>query len=100
MNNIFCTSNKIDYRFDLKGSTCGRKTHFPEGKERDNTIALKDLDFLEGKHKFKVGGDHKENLMKIIREDAKFFAKQGIIDYSLLIGIHERPKKQAISQIV
>ena len=47
MNNIFCTPNKIDYRYDLKGSTQGRYTKFDENKPRDNTIALKDLDFLK-----------------------------------------------------
>jgi len=31
MNNIFNTPNKIDKRYDLKGSTEGRTTKFPEG---------------------------------------------------------------------
>ena len=33
--------------YDLKGSTQGRYTKFDENKPRDNTIALKDLDFLK-----------------------------------------------------
>ena len=52
MNNIFCTHLKIDYRYDLKGSTQGRLTVRPEGQEIDKTIALKDLDFLTEKKKF------------------------------------------------
>lgn len=31
MNNVFNTHNKIDKRYDLKGSTRGRTTVFPEG---------------------------------------------------------------------
>ncbi len=47
MNNVFCTDKKIDVRYDLKGSTQGRRTILKEGD--DPTIALKDLDFMEGK---------------------------------------------------
>ena len=90
MNNIFCTPLKIDYRYDLKGSLQGRKTVFPAGVPRDNTIALKDLDFLDGNKKFQCGRDNKEKLMKIIAKDAEFFAKLEIIDYSLLVGVHEK----------
>jgi len=32
MNNVFNTPLKIDYRYDLKGSTLGRKTVIPEGQ--------------------------------------------------------------------
>jgi 1-phosphatidylinositol-4-phosphate 5-kinase len=90
MNNIFCTPNKIDVRYDLKGSTEGRITKFPEDGPRDDTIALKDLDLLKQKKKFLVGRDYKKELCTIIAKDTAFFAKMGIIDYSLLIGIHDK----------
>mmetsp|Transcript_21874 Transcript_21874/g.33917 ORF Transcript_21874/g.33917 Transcript_21874/m.33917 type:complete len:114 (+) Transcript_21874:3764-4105(+) len=94
MNNVFCTPVKIDYRYDLKGSTQGRTTDFPDGK-RDNTIALKDNNFLQEKRRFQVGRDAKAQLMKIIEKDAAFFARQGILDYSLLLGVHERRQSSA-----
>ena len=48
MNNVFHTSLKIDLRYDLKGSTYGRKTIKDKGGVMvDRTIALKDCDFLE-----------------------------------------------------
>lgn len=70
MNNVFNTPLKIDYRYDLKGSTLGRTTEVPEGQTRDFTIALKDLDFLAENKKFLVGRDIKNELIKIIRKDA------------------------------
>lgn len=92
MNNVFNTNLKIDYRYDLKGSTLGRTYSVPEGQERDPTVALKDLDFLDNQEKFWVGEENRKRLMEIIRKDAKFFAKQEVIDYSLLVGIHDRNK--------
>jgi hypothetical protein len=72
MNNVFCTPLKIDYRYDLKGSTQGRITRIL-GKPIDNTIALKELDFIADKKKFQVGGVYKELLMKIIQKHSEFF---------------------------
>jgi hypothetical protein len=46
MNNVFNTHHKIDYRFDLKGSTQGRLTYSDSKAIVDPTIALKDLDFI------------------------------------------------------
>ena len=44
MNNVFNTPNKINVRYDLKGSSIGRET--PSDKiGKDPTIALKDNDF-------------------------------------------------------
>ena len=54
------------------------------------TIALKYLDLLKTKEKFKIEGDMKMKLLEIIKKDTAFFARCEIIDYSLLIGIHQR----------
>lgn len=88
MNNVFNTDCRIDFRYDLKGSTLGRQTLIPGHQVTDRTIALKDLDFLNEKKKFLVGRAHKNELMRILRKDAEFFAEQEIIDYSLLVGVH------------
>ena len=45
-----------------------------------------------------MGRDYKELLMKIIEKDSLFFAKCGIIDYSLLVGVHELQKHNALKQ--
>ena len=49
---------------------------------------MKDLDFINANEKFKVGGEIKKKIIETITKDARFFAKCGIIDYSMLVGIH------------
>lgn len=44
-----------------------------EGEAYDPTIALKDLDFLRTKEKFKIEGDLKRRLLESIKKDVKFF---------------------------
>ena len=88
MNNVFNTHKKIDYRFDLKGSTQGRKTYTNSDDSVDPTIALKDMDFLERHERFKIGGEFKRKMIDTITKDAEFFAKNNILDYSLLVGVH------------
>jgi 1-phosphatidylinositol-4-phosphate 5-kinase len=88
MSNVFNTSKKIDYRYDLKGSTQGRLTTFNKNEEHDPTIALKDLNFINAKEKFCLERGNQEKLFAILSKDTKFFADNGIIDYSLLVGVH------------
>ena len=64
MNNVFQTAKKIDVRYDLKGSTYGRRTiKLDEGYTVDRTIALKDNDFLDKKESFKVGQEMKVRIL-------------------------------------
>ena len=88
INNVFCTKLKIDYRFDLKGSLQGRRT----GEIEDMTVALKELDFRERYPKFKIKPAHKKSLMEIVKKDVEFLAKCELLDYSFLVGVHERDK--------
>jgi 1-phosphatidylinositol-4-phosphate 5-kinase len=90
MDNVFCTKKKIDIRYDLKGSTFGRRT-ITDNKKVDPTVALKDLDFIDNRVKFRVGEANRKRLMEIIRKDLKFFSDNNIIDYSLLVGISNKP---------
>lgn len=69
MNNVFHTHMKIDKRYDLKGSTQGRATLVNENDTYDSTIALKDLDLLKAKEKFKIDGELKKKLLETIKKD-------------------------------
>ncbi|CAA7395720.1 unnamed protein product [Spirodela intermedia] len=84
MGNLFCSEFHIHRRFDLKGSSHGRMTDKPEG-EIDETTTLKDLDlnFVFRLHKIWF-----EELMGQIDRDCEFLEAEGIMDYSLLVGLH------------
>jgi len=78
-------------RYDLKGSTYGRQTiKNKNGIIADRTLSLKDLDFRDRKDIFKVGYENRTRILEILRQDAQFFADNNIIDYSLLVGVHNR----------
>jgi len=89
MSSVFDTSEKIHTIYDLKGSLVGRKVT-PE--ERSNGGVLKDVDLIEDKVKFKLGSK-KTAFMEQLQKDASFLASLNIMDYSLLIGIHDRNKR-------
>uniref|UniRef100_A0A0D9Z4Z9 1-phosphatidylinositol-4-phosphate 5-kinase n=1 Tax=Oryza glumipatula TaxID=40148 RepID=A0A0D9Z4Z9_9ORYZ len=77
---------KIHRRFDLKGSSHGRTIDKTERKI-DETTTLKDLDL---QYAFRLQRFWYEELMKQIQMDCTFLETQGIMDYSLLLGVHFR----------
>mgnify|MGYP001048626800 CR=1 FL=1 len=84
MENVFSSGHEIHMRFDLKGSSYGRSTD----PQEDYSIARKDNDLLESGTKIKVGPEKKAALVKQMTRDCEFFNRLKIIDYSLLVGIH------------
>jgi 1-phosphatidylinositol-4-phosphate 5-kinase len=46
MANVFNTQQSINVRYDLKGSTYGRRSRKKPGEVLSSTVALKDLDWL------------------------------------------------------
>ncbi|KAK4784774.1 hypothetical protein SAY86_019142 [Trapa natans] len=84
MGNMFCTELRIHRRYDLKGSTVGRNTY--KEKISQNTT-LKDLDLSYEFHMDKL---LREALFNQLSLDCMFLESQGIIDYSLLLGLHFR----------
>ncbi|CAD8212359.1 unnamed protein product [Paramecium octaurelia] len=85
MSNVFKTSHEINLRYDIKGSLHQRKTP----NNADYTVARKDLNFLESHEKINIRLDKQGELLTQLCRDADFFAQNNIIDYSLLLGIHE-----------
>ncbi|KAM9968680.1 hypothetical protein ACTFIW_000553 [Dictyostelium discoideum] len=88
MKNLFCTPKEITQRFDLKGSTVGRELSAEELKKTCPT--LKDLDFRRIGKKIHLGPDRKRLFIHQLSEDCKFLVKLNIMDYSLLIGLHNK----------
>lgn len=87
MNNLLPVSVKIHERYDLKGSTYKRKANKSERKKESPTF--KDLDFLD-RHPdgIYLEPDTYYALTKTISRDCRVLESFKIMDYSLLVGIH------------
>lgn len=88
MENIFFNRAqlKMNTIYDLKGSTVGRRS-LKGGRTRGNYHGtLKDLDLTES---IFIGPEAKGQLMEQLEQDVSFLTKCGIMDYSLLLGIHD-----------
>jgi len=81
MKSVFNTEKEIHKIYDLKGSTVGRRA------KRGDSVH-KDLDILEEGWKIRVGQPVKKAMMDQLQRDAQFLVRLGIMDYSLLLGLH------------
>ena len=89
MENIFYNTEqfKMNERYDLKGSRISRRSVKKTSMiTREYKGTLKDLDL--GDKKIHVGADSKAELLGQLRRDVEFFIKCKIMDYSMLLGIH------------
>ncbi|XP_044946228.1 phosphatidylinositol 4-phosphate 5-kinase 2-like [Hordeum vulgare subsp. vulgare] len=84
MGNLFCSDHRIHRRYDLKGSSYGRKSDRSEEETGDATT-LKDLDL---NFVFRMHRSRYKELHEQLRRDCAFLESEGIMDYSLLVGVH------------
>ncbi|KAG9393752.1 Phosphatidylinositol-4-phosphate 5-Kinase [Carpediemonas membranifera] len=88
MNNVFDTPLDVDIVYDLKGSTVGRTTRTEAMSDRDVGKTLKDLDMIRWKRKIRLDSRKQQLLLRQLELDCQFLAGLGLMDYSLLLGIH------------
>lgn len=86
MANILNPTYDINVKYDLKGSLYQRTSRV-KGKPVDESIPLKDLDWLEDKQTLELPQKVAELFKMQISRDLIFFDQNRIIDYSLLVGI-------------
>lgn len=87
MNNLFPAHKDIHETYDLKGSTVGRL--YPEEKAAENPRAvLKDLNWINREKSLNLGPEKQALLTEQLRRDSEFLKKLWVMDYSLLVGIH------------
>lgn len=82
LRNVFSPINKLDKKFDLKGSTVGRDA--TESEKAKESPTLKDNENM----KLKIGKEVKAVLMEKMERDVEFLSSLNLMDYSLLVGIH------------
>ncbi|XP_020286577.1 phosphatidylinositol 4-phosphate 5-kinase type-1 alpha-like isoform X8 [Pseudomyrmex gracilis] len=87
MNNLLPSSVKLHQKYDLKGSTYKRKASKTERSKSSPTY--KDLDFMEHHPEgIFLEADTYSALVKTIQRDCRVLESFKIMDYSLLVGIH------------
>ncbi|OAA66057.1 phosphatidylinositol-4-phosphate 5-kinase its3 [Cordyceps fumosorosea ARSEF 2679] len=88
MNNLFPPHRDIHTTFDLKGSTVGRN-YKEEDLEQNPRATLKDLNWLRRKRHLELGIQKKRMFLEQLRADVVLLKRLQIMDYSLLVGIHD-----------
>lgn len=93
MNNILPRSVRMHLKFDLKGSTYKRRASKKEREKSKPTF--KDLDFLsdipEG---LTLDQDTFNALVKTLQRDCLVLESFKIMDYSLLLGVHNKTQAE------
>jgi len=88
MNNLFPPHRDIHMTFDLKGSTIGRDFR-EEDLQKNPRATLKDLNWLRRNMHLEFGPTKKRVFIEQVERDVKLLQHLKIMDYSLLIGIHD-----------
>ncbi|XP_058061294.1 uncharacterized protein LOC131211725 [Anopheles bellator] len=87
MNNLLPSYVKMHLKYDLKGSTYKRKANKAERSKSSPTY--KDLDFMEQHpNGLFLEAETYSALIKTIQRDCRVLESFKIMDYSLLMGIH------------
>lgn len=93
MASVFDTDKAIHHTYDLKGSLVGR---WASEKDVKSNGVLKDCDLeqesgakRQTNHCIELGEAKKREFLGQLRKDSDFLAKLKIMDYSLLLGIHD-----------
>ncbi|XP_045508089.1 phosphatidylinositol 4-phosphate 5-kinase type-1 alpha isoform X12 [Colias croceus] len=93
MNNLLPSSVKLHQKYDLKGSTYKRKASKTERQK--NSPTYKDLDFMEHHTEgIFLEADTYTALIKTMQRDCRVLESFKIMDYSLLVGIHNLDEAQ------
>ncbi|XP_004069173.1 phosphatidylinositol 5-phosphate 4-kinase type-2 gamma [Oryzias latipes] len=87
MRNMFSHRLHTHRKYELKGSVLSREASFKE-KVKD-LPGHKDADFRNNVQKVYVSAEEKEKLMEKLNRDIEFLVRMRIMDYSLLLGIHD-----------
>lgn len=88
MNNLMPPHRDVHETYDLKGSTVSRE--YPEEKAKVNPRAvLKDINWLNRGRVLELGPEKQSLFLEQLKNDTAFMQELGIMDYSLLVGIHD-----------
>jgi len=89
MSNVLFSPLPLHERYDLKGSILGRVTKEPSDF-RKSELVMKDLDLLSSGAKLCMPPRAYKETEGRLERDVAFLRSIGVMDYSLLVGIHFR----------
>merc|ERR1711884_626104 len=89
---VFSDNLKIHTKYKLKGSTVDREASQKE-RAKDSPL-YKDNDFLQDGVKVTIGPEAKKMVMETMEADVAFLAKNQLMDYSLILGVHNRAQAE------
>ncbi|KAF3689736.1 Phosphatidylinositol 5-phosphate 4-kinase type-2 gamma [Channa argus] len=87
MRNMFSHRLHVHRKYDLKGSLVSREASFKEKVKELPTY--KDTDFRNNMQKIYLSNEEKDKIMEKLNRDIEFLVHMRIMDYSLLLGIHD-----------
>uniref|UniRef100_A0A8C1GUU8 Phosphatidylinositol 5-phosphate 4-kinase type-2 alpha n=1 Tax=Cyprinus carpio TaxID=7962 RepID=A0A8C1GUU8_CYPCA len=85
--NVFSHRLSVYKKYDLKGSTVAREASDKEKAKEFPTY--KDNDFINDGQKIYIDEESKKTFLDKLRKDVEFLALLKLMDYSLLVGIHD-----------
>ncbi|CAG8741567.1 9622_t:CDS:2, partial [Acaulospora morrowiae] len=88
MNNIFPPHRDIHETYDLKGSTVGRECKETDAAAKPRAV-LKDLNWIKRGRHLELGPDKRKLFAKQLEKDVELLQRLKIMDYSLLVGLHD-----------
>ncbi|KIW20041.1 hypothetical protein PV08_00616 [Exophiala spinifera] len=91
MNNLFPPHRDIHQMFDLKGSTIGRDFR-EEDLAHNPRATLKDLNWLRRDMHLEFDARVRRIFLEQLKRDVSLLQRLQIMDYSLLVGIHDLAK--------
>ncbi|XP_075467396.1 phosphatidylinositol 4-phosphate 5-kinase type-1 gamma isoform X3 [Ascaphus truei] len=93
MNNILPRVVRMHFKYDLKGSTYKRRASKKEREKRRPTF--KDLDFIQDAPEgLMLDTDTFSALVKTLQRDCLVLESFKIMDYSLLLGVHNMDQQE------
>ncbi|PVD30502.1 hypothetical protein C0Q70_09769 [Pomacea canaliculata] len=91
MRNVFSPRLPIHKKYDLKGSTVDRQAS--EKEKAKELPTLKDNDFVNDGAVINIGPKEKDRILNILQKDVEFLSSLHIMDYSLIVGIHDATRE-------
>ena len=88
MNNLFPPHHDLHRTYDLKGSSLGRE--FVPKHSSSSSHVLKDINWIKNKESLKLGPIKAKRFIDQLEKDVALLKRLNIMDYSLLVGIHDK----------